>query len=56
MKRDTEISKIWVTGKSSFTMVIPKRFALDLKLDSDSHLVIEKISESLVIKKLGDGI
>lgn len=52
MKGDTEISKIWVTGKSSYTMVIPKRFAFELKLDSDSHLVIEKTPEGLIIKKL----
>jgi len=52
MKGDTEISKIWVTGKSSYTMIIPKRFASDLKLDSDSHLIIEKVSGGLMIKKL----
>ncbi|MCV0431674.1 hypothetical protein [Nitrosopumilus sp.] len=55
MKRDTEISKIWVTGKSSYTMVIPKKFALDLKLDSESYLVIEKTTEGLIIKKLEVG-
>ena len=52
MKGDSEISKIWITGKSSYTMVIPKRFALELKLDSNSHLVIEKTSGGLLIKRL----
>jgi hypothetical protein len=52
MKGDTEISKVWRTGKSSYTIVIPKRFALDLKLDSDSHLVIKKIPGGMIVKKL----
>ena len=52
MKRDSEISKIWITGKSSYTMVIPKRFVIELKLDSNSHLIIERTSEGLLIKKL----
>jgi bifunctional DNA-binding transcriptional regulator/antitoxin component of YhaV-PrlF toxin-antitoxin module len=52
MKENTEISKVWVTGKSSYTIVIPKRFATDLKLDSNSHLLIEKTLGGLLIRKL----
>jgi bifunctional DNA-binding transcriptional regulator/antitoxin component of YhaV-PrlF toxin-antitoxin module len=52
MKENKQISKVWVTGKSSYTIVIPKRFATDLKLDSNSHLVIEKIAEGLLVRKL----
>jgi len=52
MKENTEISKVWMTGKSSHTVVIPKRFATELKLDSKSHVLIEKIAGGLLIRKL----
>jgi hypothetical protein len=52
MKENKQISKVWVTGKSSYTIVIPKRFAIDLKLDSNSHLIIEKIAGGLLVRKL----
>lgn len=52
MKENTEISKVWITGKSSFTVVIPKRFAAILELDSSSHVLIEKTTDGLKIRKL----
>jgi len=54
MKRtkDKEISKIWITGKSSYTIVIPKRFANQLGLSTSSHVIIEKSASELLIRKL----
>jgi len=52
MKENKQISKVWVTGKSSYTIVIPKRFATDLNLDATSHLIIEKTLEGLLVTKL----
>lgn len=54
MKRteDKEIAKIWITGKSSYTIVIPKRFANQLGLSESSHVIIEKSSAELLIRKL----
>jgi len=52
MKENTEISKVWITGNSSYTIVIPKRFATDLKLDSDSYILVEKTVGGLLIRKL----
>lgn len=53
MNENKQISKVWITGKSSYTIVIPKRFANDLNLDSNSHLIIEKIPDGLLIRQLG---
>ena len=50
---DREISKIWITGKSSFTIVIPKRFVKELGLSSHDHVVIEKQLDAILVKKLG---
>ena len=47
-----QIKRIWITGKSSCTLVIPKEFATEYGLDHASHVVIEKIAEGLLIKKL----
>jgi hypothetical protein len=47
-----EISKTWQTGNASCTLVIPKRFAVELGLDQPSHVVIEKLADGLLVKKL----
>jgi len=47
-----EISRTWKTGKTSCTLVIPKRFAIELGLDKPSHVVIERIADGLLVKKL----
>jgi len=47
-----EISRTWRTGKTSCTLVIPKRFAIELGLDQPSHVVIERVASGLLIKKL----
>lgn len=52
MKGNTEISKIWLTGKSSHTIVIPKRFVIELGFSTSTHVIIEKTPEGILIKKL----
>jgi hypothetical protein len=47
-----EIVRTWLTGKSSCTLVIPKEFAKEYGLDVPSHVIIEKRTEGLLIKKL----
>ena len=47
-----EIVRTWLTGKCSCTLVIPKEFAKEYGLDQPSHVVIEKTTEGLLIKKL----
>ncbi len=47
-----EIVRTWLTGKSSCTLVIPKDFAREYGLDQPCHVVIEKKTEGLLIKKL----
>lgn len=47
-----EIVRTWLTGSSSCTLVIPKDFAKEYGLDQPSHVVIEKLPEGLLIKKL----
>jgi len=47
-----EIIRTWLTGKSSCTLVIPREFAKDYGLDQPSHVVIQKVPEGILIKKL----
>jgi len=47
-----EIIRTWLTGKSSCTLVIPKEFAKEYGLDIPSHVIIEKKTDGLFIKKL----
>ncbi len=51
-KGNKEISRTWRTGNASCTLVIPKRFAIELGLDQPSHVVIEKLADGLLVKKL----
>jgi len=47
-----EIARTWITGKTSCTIVIPKRFATELGLDKPSHVLIERVQDGLLVKKL----
>lgn len=47
-----EITKTWITGKKSCTLVIPKRFAREYGIDAPTHVLIEKRPEGLLIRKL----
>jgi len=55
MKARSGNKEIGRTGKSSCTIVIPKRFAERLGLDKPSHVLIEKVSDGLLVKKLEVG-
>lgn len=52
MTESKEISKIWITGKSSHTIVIPKRFAQELGITPSTHVIIERVPEGILVKKL----
>jgi hypothetical protein len=47
-----EISRTWRTGKTSCAIVIPKRFAEQLGIDKPSHVLIERVQDGLLVKKL----
>jgi len=47
-----EIARTWRTGKSSCTIVIPKRFAEQMGIDKPSHVLIERVADGLLVKKL----
>lgn len=51
-----EITKTFVTGQNSCTLVIPKAVALEYGLISPAHVVVEKTSEGILIRKLRQDI
>ena len=51
-KDNKEITKTWLAGQHSCTLVIPKEFAKEYGLDEPTHVVIEGKPEGILIKKL----
>ena len=47
-----EISKTWLTGQHSCTLIIPREFAREYGLDEPAHVVVEGTTEGILIKKL----
>jgi hypothetical protein len=47
-----QIIKTWLAGHCSCTLVIPKDFAKDYGLDKPSHVILEKKSDGILIRKL----
>lgn len=47
-----EITKTWLSGKRSCTLVIPKTLAKACGIDKPSHVIIEKQQDGLLIRKL----
>jgi hypothetical protein len=47
-----EITRTWLAGQRSCTLVIPKDFAKEYGLDEPSHVILEKKHEGILIKKL----
>jgi hypothetical protein len=47
-----EITKTWVSGQNSCTLVIPRSVAKEYGLDSPSHVIVEKTAEGILIRKL----
>lgn len=51
-KNNKEITKTWISGQNSCTLVIPRSVAIEYGLDSPSHVIVEKTPEGILIKKL----
>jgi bifunctional DNA-binding transcriptional regulator/antitoxin component of YhaV-PrlF toxin-antitoxin module len=47
-----EITKTWISGQNSCTLVIPKSVARQYGLDSPSHVVVEATEQGILIRKL----
>jgi|SRR6187200_3370498 antitoxin component of MazEF toxin-antitoxin module len=47
-----EVTKTWVSGQNSCTLVIPRSVAKEYGLDSPSHVVVERIPQGILIRKL----
>jgi bifunctional DNA-binding transcriptional regulator/antitoxin component of YhaV-PrlF toxin-antitoxin module len=47
-----EITKTFITGQNSCTLVIPKSVALEYGLTSPSHIVVERDKDGILIRKL----
>lgn len=50
--RDVEITKTWVSGQKSCTLVIPKSVANEYGLDEPSHVIVERTDKGILIRKL----
>lgn len=50
--KNKEVTKTWLAGQRSCTLVIPKDFAKRYGLDEPSHVIIEGTSHGILIKKL----
>ena len=49
---EKEIVKTWLSGNQYPTFTIPKNFAKEYGLDKPAHVVVEKTSQGLLLKKL----
>jgi hypothetical protein len=47
-----EITKTWLTGQCSCTLIIPKEIAKKYKLDEPSHVIVEETPEGILIRRL----
>ena len=47
-----EITKTWISGQNSCTLIIPKSVAKEYGLDTPSHVIVEKKPEGILIRKL----
>ncbi len=50
--QDIEITKTWISGKTSCTIVIPKRFAISLGFNASTPVILELRPEGLMIRRL----
>jgi hypothetical protein len=51
-EEELEITRTWVTGHNSCTLIIPKDFAKQYGLDKPTHVIVKGTSEGILIKKL----
>ena len=47
-----EITKTWLTGQKSCTLIIPRETALKYELDEPSHVLVEETPSGILIRKL----
>jgi len=47
-----EISKTWISGQNSCTLIIPKSVAKEYGLESPSHVIVQGTPEGILIRKL----
>jgi len=47
-----EVTKTWISGQNSCTLVIPRSVAKEYGLDSPSHVIVEATSEGILIRRL----
>jgi antitoxin component of MazEF toxin-antitoxin module len=52
IRSEKEITKTWVSGANSATLVIPRSVAKEYGLDSPSHVIVERTPEGILIRKL----
>jgi len=52
MSNVKEITKTWLSGQHSCTLIIPKSVAKEYGLENPSHVIVEGTSEGILIKKL----
>lgn len=50
--QDIEITKTWISGKTSCTVVIPKRFAVSLGFNASTPVILELRPDCLLIRRL----
>lgn len=50
-----EITRTWISGQSSVTLIIPKSVAVEYGLDTPTHVVVEGTPEGILIRKLNIG-
>ncbi len=51
-RKKKEITKTWISGQNSCTLIIPKSVAKEYGLDSPSHVIVEGTPEGILIRKL----
>jgi hypothetical protein len=52
INKEKEITKTWVSGANSATLVIPRSVAKEYGLDSPSHVIVERTPEGILIRRL----
>ena len=50
--KKNEISKTWISGQNSVTMIIDRKLAEEYDLLDPPHVVLERRPEGILIKKL----
>ena len=47
-----EITRTWISGQNSCTLIIPKSVAKEYGLESPSHVIVERTEQGILIRKL----